>query len=170
MAWLKGYKYRQEIIADTSKLSGDPEVDIPLTIFGPDLTGKAKSNLDDVVITDTDGTTILKYYWETKSVSAPVGHVKIPSIAMADAALSLGYIYYGYNAADSSESKLSSVFTNSFLARYDLSETTGSTVYNCAPTALIQTGTVVNATRIRQAKLVNVSVLMEMATMYTLEI
>src|SRR4030042_4497103 len=119
MGWLNPYLYRRAIYANTSSLAGT-ETNIPLPLFAPDLTGKVLANFNDAVITDTDGETLLDYYWESKTAAAGIGSIKIPSLTAGQAALPIGYLYYGNNSASDQSDEVNTF--SALSARYGLAE------------------------------------------------
>jgi hypothetical protein len=94
------YTYRRPLYANTVGLSAC--ADLPLPFVGPNLTGKALANLNDVVLTEADGTTLLgnvgdgsfRGWWEAKTITAPVGHGQF-DLAGGGAAELVAYLYYG---------------------------------------------------------------------------
>lgn len=133
MAWLPSYAYRREVRAVTTAL-GTTETNIPVALFPPSLAGKALANMNDVVLTDTDGTSLLDWYWESKVLAAAVGHVKVPSLTAGQASVLLGYLYYG-NAGAADQSDEAGTFSNSFVARWGCNGLAGATVLDSTANA-----------------------------------
>ena len=110
LGWLPGFNWRTPITANTSALT-TTEVNVPLPVFLPTLTGKRlQAAWQDVNFTDVDGTTLLDWYLEVKSDTVGVAHVEVPTLTFGNAALPVGYLYTG-NAAVADQSDEAGTFS-----------------------------------------------------------
>ena len=99
------YQYRRPLYANTVGIAA--AVTDVLPFVGPDLTGKALASLNDVVLTEADGITLLgspsanKYAgaFEVKTIAAPVGHGKF-TLTAGEAAYLAAYLYYNATGGD----------------------------------------------------------------------
>ncbi len=119
MVPLSGYSYCRKI-SIAPAFSGTCEANFACPAVNvPDLTGKAQADFDDVVFTDTDGTTLIDWYHESKILAAAKSHFRIPGTFAASQVV--GYAHYG-NAAASDQADEAGVFSNGFVARHGMSD------------------------------------------------
>jgi len=123
VAWLTGWDYRRLLTA-AAGVTGTVEANFPAALFAPDLTGKVQGDFDDAVVTDTDGTTLLDWYWEAKVAAAGIGHFRVPGTfaALQD----VGYLYYG--KADATDQSDEAGTFAALAARYDLADVSGAII------------------------------------------
>jgi hypothetical protein len=105
-SWYPGWTYRMPVTVDntantTSALS---YFQVPVTISGAaytTITGHANSDLSDLRVTDSDGTTLLSHVVEGKDTTNSVIYllVKVPAVAAGN--LKTVYVYYGNSSATS---------------------------------------------------------------------
>jgi hypothetical protein len=127
--WLEGWSYRTKITIDNTKIDEDLTdfpVLVKLTNANFDFS-KARSDGYDIRFTSSDGTTELKYDRERHDSVNELAeyHVKVPSIASStDTEI---YIYYGKADATDGEDK-ANTWDSNFVARYDMTDTSTSTI------------------------------------------
>jgi hypothetical protein len=124
MAWLSGYRYRQALYANTTTLA-TTESNFPVCLRPGDLTGLAQADMDDCVVAGADGTTIAPFYWENKTLAAATGHFLVATLTSGQAALLVGYFYYGCASA-TDQSNEAGVFA-AFASRHSMADATDAT-------------------------------------------
>lgn len=119
------FNYRRQLFANTTGLTG-AVTDMPLTFFPPDLTGKALASMNDVFVTASDGATLIDgWWWESKTLTAPVGHGRF-DLTGGSATELVGYLYYGGVSDPGDHSNQSGTYPSSWKGFWAMNEASGN--------------------------------------------
>ena len=126
-AWYSSsWLYRKPIVIDTTKLVGS-QSDFPVlvSVTDPDLKAHARSDGNDFVFADADGTTKLDHEIErwNSGTGTLVAWVRKPVLSATQHSL---YIYYG-NASATNQQNVTGVWTNNFRSVWHLDESPTAT-------------------------------------------